>query len=784
MEDKDQDTGRHRLVRLDEPISMAVDPHRQLAPAGLSPAWYDDDDEINLFELWLTIRKYKWVIISFTALIVGTTIVSTSLMLPVYKATATIQIDEERPKILSYQDIEGATNNPLGHKNFYATQYQILQSRSLAGTVIDKLDLLQNPEINGTTSQKGIMAGVNQLISVVSNAVADEPGTKRVITSKEERDKAIDRFLARLTISPVSDSKLVNVSFQSFDPMLAKLVTSTLVDVYIHSNLQRHYDASSEAREFLKDQLDKMKINLERADQSLQDFAKKHGIADHEVRMELANNKLARLEEKLVDVQNQKVELGIKRDQINAGNGHVLPEVMSSGLINTLQGELVQLRAEYSELLGQLKPRYPRMIKLRQRIEQLEQQNNAEKEHILESIISRYEALVQEEKQIKAGIEKQENELLTLNQGVIQYNILKREVETNKELYSGLLQRMKEIGVAGGVRENNVAIIDEASTPMEPFAPNMKFNAIIALILGACGGTGLAFFFRFLDNTVRRPEDIEELVGLPTMGLIPANKGRNRLRTRSLSDKELAFFSINHRQSDISESYRALRTSLMFSTLNEGMPKTLLVTSTIPGEGKTTTACNLASVLTQNGERTLLIDADLRRARLHEYFDKSRIPGLTQRIMRRDLPMANYVHETNIKNLFVITSGTIPLNPTEILGPKWISKLLERFSEIFDHVIIDSAPVMGLADALVLSRSVGGVLMVTASGQTTKEALKHSIRRLRQVNAPLLGIVLNKVDLESPEYSYYGNNYYYNSPQAVDLLETDKPDKRFRRDCA
>lgn len=759
-----------RLRPVDGSLQVEVDPHRQLASAGAAPVYYEDEDEINLADLWMTVRKYKWIIFSFMVLVVGTTIIATALMRPVYQSTATVQIDPDMRRILEYQDLEGNANT-ANQRNFYATQYEILRSRTLALSVIEKLNLLQNPEINGEIGQRGIMTGIGQIIGLATGVFRSKGVAVEGSDTLAQQERAINRFLGRLSVTPVRDSKLVQIRFESFDPELAARVVNTLVTEYMQANLQRYYVAGNEAREFLQTQLTGMQANLERADQSLQDFARQQGIADLEGRMLLANDKLASLEQSLTGVQQLKLDLAIKNNRIRAGQGDSLPEIVNNSLINQLQQQLIQLRADYSELMGLLKPEYPRAMELQNRIDQLQEQIRAETDLRQLSIVNQYESLLEQEVAMESLIDAQEESLLMLNQRSVQYNILKREVETSRELYNGLLQRMKEIGVAAGVRENNVAVIDAAQTPLGPFKPRMGFNALMALILGGLGGTGLAFFLQFLDNTVRRPEDIESLVAMPSLGLVPRARPDKAKPDQVVESKELAFYSVNHRNSEVSEAYRSLRTSLTFSSA-DGMPKTLLVTSTGPGEGKTTTASNLACVLAQNGKRTLLIDADLRKAQVHKHFDLAQIPGLTQCITRRDYTPEIIWHATVVENLFVMSSGTLPPNPAELLAPERIGKLLEDLSKEFDHIIIDSAPVLGLADALVLSRSVEAVMLIVYGGKTTKQALKYTVQRLRQVHAPLVGAVLNNVDLASVDYNYYASSYYaYTAEHTSELPE-------------
>lgn len=757
-----------RLTRYGDSVPAELDSYRQLTRPGThDPA---SDDVVNLSEIWLTLRKYKWTIFSFTMLAVVATIIATLLMRPVYESATTIQIRPPGNQILEYQNVGVDPSNKLTQANYYETQYEILRSRSLAGKVIDELDLLNNPEIRGEIGQRSVMAGVNQIIGGVKGVISAVLGgsdaeEEQPPTRSEIREKAIGRFLEKLTIIPVRDSELVNIRFESFDPQLAAQVTNTLVEKYIQDNMQRYHEAGKEAREFLKTQLADMQENLKEADQSLQDFAKRQDIADLANRIELSNEKLANLETRLTEVQQEKLAFKVKYDKIKAGKGHLLPEVVNSELINNLQPELINQRSEYSKMLGRFKPDYPEMVTLRNRIEKLESQIEEEKARITDSIVDRYEGLVEQEKAIKESIQEHEGKLLALNQSSVEYNILKREVESNEELYDGLLQRMKEIGVSSGVRENNVAVIDSAKPAQLPFKPNMGFNAVMALVLGSLGGTGLAFFLNFLDNTVRRPEDVESLVYLPALGVIPKIKSKKK-RGGTITPERAAFYSVDRPQSVESEAYHSLGFNLMYSSA-AGMPQTLVVTSANPGEGKTTTACNLACVLAQSGKHTLLIDADFRRPRIHKLFGQPQSPGLTQGIAAYNDVVRGHDHSqrclysTRVKNLYVLTSGTIPHNPAEQLAPERVRSLLYALSRLFDHIIIDCAPVIGMADVLSLSRAADGVMLVVSSGETTKAALKYATQRLRQVRAPLLGVALNNADFERPEYSHYHGGYYH-----------------------
>lgn len=724
----------------------------------------EEEDVVHLRDYWRIVVKHRWVVLSFLSIILTATLFASLLMRPVYKATATIQIDEDLPNILKYQDVQ-QPERPA-QANFYPTQYKILQSRSLAKNVIDKLDLSAVPEISGAVEQRGLLSGLDHMFTAIAGTrqIPEEANVEDTdIASPQEQavSKLITRFLDKLDIQPERNSKLVKVSFSSFDPRLAAEVANSVVASYIESTMQRRYDAGSEAREFLQKQLINMQAALERSDQALQDFARKKNMADLEERIRLASNKLKELNDKLTEVQVEKVNAAVMRQQILKGKADTLDAMVNNELISSLQKEYVAAAAEYAKLSGQFKSEYPEVVQLREQMGQLETQINKEKKHITESIVAKYSRLSEQDDALRNAVMAQEEQIMALNQEAVQYNILKREVQTNKELYDGLLQRMKEVGVSSGIRENNISVIDKAEVPVRPNKPNKELNMLLALFLGLSGGIGLAFLLEYLDNTVRRPEDIESLLRLPTLGMIPLHRSKgSKKRTIVLGDEEISFYSVNKPKSAISEAFRSVRTSLMFSS-PAGMPKVLLVTSSVPSEGKTAASINLATVLAQIGGRVLVIDADLRKPRLHKVFSTPSVPGLTQLIARKEGSIASSMRGTEISGVFLLPSGTVPPNPAELLGAESMHKVIEECRTLFDYVIIDSAPVLGLADALLLSRLVDGVVLMVAAGSTSKDNVKYSVKRLRQVRAPLLGVIINAVDMESPDYYAYNSGHYY-----------------------
>ena len=738
-------------------------------------------DGLDLLEYWRAIVKRKWVVIAVVAIFLVTSVLTTSLTVPVYRSSVVLQINHETPQILGIRDFEAGPRSWQAVEQFYTTQFEILRGRALAEAVVRREGVENHPELTGQIRQRDLMQEIRSLPSTVraSLRARQQPVNISTQTSPQSSEIAVRRagaiLRSRISVTPMRNSRLVHVGVSSFDPEFAARMANAVAEEYIRTSMQRRYDAGTEAREFLQDQLGEMRIALERADQALSDFAQDNRIANLSERLDLSSAGLRRLNAQLNDVQAELVRYGTYRQQIQRGQADFLEPVRSNPTIVRLREQLTELSTEHSTLSQRFMDDYPALVDLRSRMASIEDQIRDEQTAELRAINGRYANLLAQQESLERAIEQAESNILALNQRSVQYNILRREFETNRELYDGLLQRMKEIGVAAGVRENNIAIVENATPIWRPYLPNWSRNLSRALLLGLVAGVALALLLDFLDTTIRRTEDLERLTGKPVLGLIPKVKDRDLKESdrRSLNpDRAVGHFSARHPKSSVSEAFRSLRTSLMFST-PKGMPKTILITSPGPGDGKTTTAINLATVMAQNGARVLMIDADLRKPRLHRDFGKPQSPGLTNRIARVGAGAANQsaIVATDVKRLFLMPSGGKAPNPAELLSSARMNKIIEMAGRVFDYIVIDTAPILGLADSMVLSRQVDGVIMVTSAGRTSKDGIKAGIKRMAQVQAPLLGVVLNSVDLASPDYAYY-SAYYYNYDG--DKLE-DKP---------
>ena len=728
---------------------------------------YIPEGEIDLRDIWKVISKHKGLIFTVVSLVLITTVIATLLMRPVYRAQSLIVIKPHATSKIKTSTIE--QEDFFYSHDYKKTQQNILLSGSVAKAVIEKLQLQNNPEINGDLYQRGFVTGINDIIRGITKSFVTKDTSQGFEGAFDESVAQVQRFRSRLRVFPVEKSDLFNITFDSFDPKLSADAVNTAVAEYMRLDRLRRLNSTSDAKKFLKAEIASIQAKLESSEKDLTDFARKNNIVDVEEKGNIMTQRLSDLNAQLTEITSARVAAEASWSQASSGIGlNVLPAVLENPLINQLKLTQSELQGEYLKLSKIYKSEYPKLKQLKAQLDDTNEGLNREISRIAGGIKSSYEQLLNRERLITGKVEEQKQALLAIKDKSVQYNILKREWESNKELYTGLLDTMKEVGVSGGMEPNNIAVIDLANVPGGPYKPNLLLNAALAGVLGLMGGLGIAFLLSFLDNTVRTPEDLEKAVGLPSLGLVPIeSKATQKKRkkqtiasdadTTSRYQSMLEFKSHYERKSDVAEAFRSIRTSLMFSSPS-GLPKVIQVTSTIPGEGKTTLASNLALVLADNGAKVLLMDADLRKHRLHKVFGVPSSPGLSEAIISGT--DQDFVINVPIDNLYLLPAGTTPPNPAELIGSQNMLKFIERLGETYDHIVLDSAPLLGLADSVVLSTKVDGVIYAVNSGLVNKDNLREGVKRLRRVNAPLLGAILNNVDMNSKEYGYYGEYYY------------------------
>lgn len=692
-------------------------------PADYGPATAPSGG-FNLASLLQIIWSWRWLVLGAAAAGIAGGIIVTLLVTPMYSASVTLELNPPVVDVANEAQQLGGGRNDV---EFLQTQYGLLQSRALAEQVARELNLAS--DLNLTSEE----------------------------LSREQRQRAATAILVNgVKVTPDQGSRLVDVAFVSADPQLAARVANGYAEAFINSGLERRYQASSYAREFLQRQIGIVRQELENGERQLVAYAQQQGIINtgggggtggapgSDAGTPTADT-LNALNTELANATARRIAAEQRfRQAQSAGNTAEVTE-RTSGLRN----QLATLQAEYQQQLGVFQPDYPAMVQLRARMTSLEQaiQNEASNVRSGRTGTQRaeFQAAAAEERALQGRVAALRGDVLNLRGRTIQYNILQRDVDTNRALYDALLQRFKEIGVAGGVGTSQASIVDRAEVPGGPFKPNLIFNILAGFGLGLAFGIGLALLLEFINDTIKSPDDVREKLGLAYLGGIPTSK------TKVLD--ELA-----DNAAQISEAYFSTVTSLQFTT-ESGAPRVLLVTSTRPAEGKSTTSWAIATSFARLGRKVLLIDADLRKPAFITGGEKQ--DGLANLLTNREPLRDHIVKPEDTEGLWLLPCGPLPPNPAELLSSPRLKSLLDEATAEFDIVVVDSPPILGLADTPLLSATANGVLMVIESGKTRTRAAVEALSRIRQAGANVVGAVLTRYKHDVMGYGYSYEAYRY-----------------------
>ena len=710
---------------------------------GGEPGWTeqrDDQPALDIASYWRLALKYRFLIIGcfLGTIVVGATL--TLLTTPIYTAQATLQIDRETARIIDSEDVAPRENMMQGEE-FFQTQYGLLRSRSLAERVIESLGLARS---NDALEALGVEA--------------PEAGGTAATQASLRRAAALKALQENLSVSPVRGSRLVAVGYDNPNPVLAARVANGFAENFIQSNLDRKFESSSYAREFLEERITQTKDRLESAERQLVAYAANQqiinvgepseGAATGGATESLTSNNLVALNSALARTRAERVAAEERWRSAGTSDLMTLPEVLQNPTVQRLTEQRALLDAEYQQKLSIYQPDYPEMVQLKARIDEADGQIRTIASNIRSSIQSQYQIAANQERSLQAQVNALKGDVLDLRDRSIQYNILQRELDTTRTLYEALLQRYKEVGVTGGVTANNISIVDLATPPREPSKPSLLLNMALAAMLGLGLGVLAALVLEALDETLATPDDVEKKLGVPVLGVTPfLDKGETPLG--ALADIRSGF----------SEAYYSLRTALQFST-PDGAPSSLLITSARPAEGKSTTAYAIALNLARVGKRVLLVDGDLRNPSMHRVVGVENERGMSN-LLSGSADLAGVVRPTSQENLFFIPCGPLPPNPAELWGGDRLRQFLAETRNNFDHVVIDGPPVLGFADSPMLAAAVSGVLFALESRGTRRGQARGALKRLQVGRAHLLGAVLTKFSTKSAAYNYGGYDYAY-----------------------
>ena len=720
-----------------------------------------EEDDVSVLRYLDVVLRRKKIIIAFFAVVIVTALIGTFLSDPLYKATAKLEISLDNQRIVNFDQVVEFESNS---QEFYETQYLLLRSKSLAKEVANNMDLANHPEFSGSGKEPnpiskvigGISGAISSIIDGAKSLVVKAPEstvpTDPKLEELRKQDRLASKFVRRISVEPVGDSRLVNISFEAHDRQLAAEAVNGLADGFIDWLLDRKVDATKKGRDFLKKQLAQSQINLESSEEELNKFAKANDIVSLDENMNNIYHTFSTLNEALAEAQRVRLEKESLYNHVQNGNIESLPVIINDGYIQGLKSEHARVKSEYSRMSATFKSEYPPLKELGAKVASLDSKIAEAESNVAASIESDYKAALKTERTLQTKYEEQKGLALDLNERSVQYNILKRDVESNKSIYESLLQRLKETEVASAITASHIQVVDYASVPLAPFKPNLKLNLLFAAFIGMFGGVCFAFFLEYLDNTVRTPEEVRDKLRLPLLGGIYELEKTER----EMLPVEKSF--LLDPRSHIAEAFRTIRTSIMLSTPGNP-PQTILVTSCFPSEGKTTVSINLASSFAQAGSKVLLLEADLRRPRIGNILE-SKGEGLSS-YLTGNSSLDEVIKESDLPNLSILPVGALPVNPSELLGSEQMRDLIERLRDEYEYIIVDGPPSLGFVDAHLVSNIVDGVAVVVRAGSTPRKSIRELIDKLQSIRANLLGVIINGIELNQSGYYYKSYSYYY-----------------------
>ena len=753
-----------------------VEPTEFMKPMGSGLYAVLPSQESTLREYMRVLIKRKWMVLACVLGIFGATLVASLRQTPIYEAVGRIAINKADSNVITFKDSMPVVD--YMDPSDLDTEVRILQSDLLALQVVRQLNLDKRPEFGGQPDRK------------LPNLVADP------LQGDSARTTALlGGFKGNLRVSLIPNTRIMEIHYRSADPQLAANAVNTLANTYVEQNFKTKFESTMQASDWLSKQLVDLQMKVETSQEKLVRYQKEHEILGIDEKQNITTQKLDELNKELTSAESERMQREAAYRQTQSTDPEAVAAAISSdsagnttsvgsGLIDKLREQQANLKIQIADLSTQFGPAYPKVNQLNNQLKEIERQFQSETRKAVDHLRGQYLASLQRENMLHDAFEKQKQQANKLNESAIEYSLLKRDVETNRTLYEGLLEKLKEAGVTAGLRSNNFRIVDAARVPTAPVEPNIPRNLLFALVLGITSGVGLAFLLENMDNTVRTTEQAQLISALPSLGMIPLGSkspalGSHAKQLTLASSKEAVEIVTQARpQSQMAESYRALRTSLLLSSLG-APPKVIMVTSARPQEGKTTTAINSAIVLAQKGVKVLLVDADLRRPSVHKTLGIGPRSGLSNVLTGSATLQQAITVSPVLPNLFVLPAGTPPPNPAELLASTNMKQVLDELREQFDHVVVDTPPTLSVTDAVVLSPRVDAIILVIRSGQTTKQALRRARDILMQVNAHVTGVLLNAVDLSSPDYYYYyeyqGKYTHYYHEDAAEVPPDEPP---------
>lgn len=719
----------------------------------------------HLLDYWAIILKRRWVVLACLVVVFTTVAIGTLKEKPVYQGKVLMEIDPQPPSVVNFKEVVSV--NPVDIDAYLETQYKILKSRSLAQKVVDDLQLYRSPEFYTGSSLFGLIHSTPKVLPKSTDPNPD-------INAQYYRN-AVAHTQNFVDISPIRRSNLVELSFDSYSPQLAASVANKVAQDYIQENFDIKWQETTAASNWLQKKLVTLQAKLAESQRELQQYAQSHDILYVTANQDLAAARMQNLLTEYSKAQSAEFQAEGLYSLVKKGQVQDLPGVLQNLLIQNLEEKMADDQAKYAEITSRVKPNYPLAREFRRQMASMQKQIDKQKAAIIHNIVDDYTSAKHRVNYFSKAVDEQRKLMNDVARKSVKYNILKQAVESNQQLYQGMLQRMKEAQVSAGLNASNIRIVDSAIVPKGPVKPRVPLNLALGLILGLGLGVGLAFFQEYLDKTLKSSDDVERLLRLPSLGILPkfSLNGHDGHEGQLVDDGDefdaklipLPTNGNGHHAPGIqtapavAEAFRSLRTSILLSA--SPVPKLILITSALPSEGKTTTALNLGATLASLNARVVVVDCDMRRPAVHRSAGVDNKPGFVQ-CLTGHVQLADAVLPVpGAPNLSVIPCGPIPPNPAEILSSRVTGELLAKLREEFEFVLVDSPPILSVADSRILATLTDAAVLVTRAHSTPYDVVRRARSLLYGANSRILGVALNDVDLERDGYGYAGGNYGY-----------------------
>ena len=738
-------------------------PYRGYSKGPVSAA---QTDERHLLDYVRVVYKRRWIAIPVFLIIVLAGSLNAARQTPIYQARTQLMIEKDSPSVATLDQMF-ATQDGWYNDEFYQTQYRILQSRSLAKRTLDQLNLWNGPLGNVQVSGGGfdplsfITSGMVRGLTYVADKTSGRSSAPKPVPATASagggdetvaQSIRIDEFKGGVSIEPVRNSRLVDIYFASPDPSFAAQAANALAKAYIAQSLELRFSESKEAADWLSEQLSEQRKTLEASEAALQAFRERNGtVSVTDSASNIVVQRLTDLNSALTKAKTERINKEALYNQLKgaeaSGTLDSIPVVLANDYVQKLRTDLADLQRQQAQMAERYGERHAEMIKLRAAIELADAKLRNEVSKISDAVRNEYQSALAEERSLQSALEGQKSEALSLNRKGIEFGVLQRETDSNKQIYESLMQRTKDAGISSERKASNIRVVDAAEIPRAPISPNLRRSVLLSLVTGLTMSLGLVFFIEYLDSRLKTPNDLKQHLGVPFLGLIPA-VGRDKNSPNPLIH-QIGL-------SNFSEAFRSVRTNVLFSSAEDGV-RSLVVTSAGPGEGKSICSANIAVALAQTGLRVLLVDADMRRPRVHAIFELAQEPGLSN-LLTGNARASEAIHKSSLPGLWLMPAGHIPPNPAELLSSPRFVDFLGALEDHFDWVVIDTPPVLVVTDSIIVGNRATGAVFVVGADQTSRHAAKNAIEQLSRASVSVIGSILNRADLT--RHSHYYSSYY------------------------